>query len=218
MPRDAASARRCVKLAIVVVSGLARAELTLDRLHDSTPTIVLVEGDSDAAAVEALVARHDEDRSQRAQVLSANGVTNYRRLLTRIRHDAPQRRVVGLYDEPEEQIVRRALEASGIGRSGSRADIERLGFFACVTDLEDELIRSLGVDRVEQLVEAQGELPAFRILQKQPAQRGRPVAQQLRRFMGTKSTRKIRYGHLLAAATDLEHCPEPLRRIVAATA
>jgi len=197
-------------------SGLVQPEVALDALKESTSTIVLVEGDSDVAAVETLAARFHRSRSDGLQVLSAQGVTNYRRLLTRVRVDHPHRRVVGLYDEPEEHVVRRALEFSLVGRPRNRGEIEQLGFFACVADLEDEFIRALGVDHVEHLVDTQGELPAFRILQQQPGQRGRPVAQQLRRFMGTKSMRKIRYGHLLAAAIDLHECPEPLRRIIEA--
>lgn len=195
-------------------SGLARAELALDELGGSTGTIVLVEGDSDAAAVTTLAGRFDTSHGRDLQVVSAHGVTNYRRLLARIRSDHPHRRIVGLYDDPEERVVRRALEHAGFGMSLSRADVEGLGFFACVVDLEDELIRAIGVDAVERLVETQGELAAFRILQQQPAQRGRPADQQLRRFMGTKSTRKIRYGHLLAAEVDLDRCPAPLRAVV----
>ena len=82
-----------------------------------------------------------------------------------------------------------------------------------MTDLEAELIRAVGVDRVEQVIEQQGELPSFRRFQAQPAQRGRPADQQLHRFMGTKSMRKIRYGELLAAAVDLGAVPDPLRRV-----
>ena len=71
--------------------------------------------------------------------------------------------------------------------------MEALGFYVCVEDLEDELIRALGVASVEHVVEAQGELGSFRTLQKQSAQQGRTIEQQLRRFMGTRSYRKIRY-------------------------
>ena len=52
--------------------------------------------------------------------------------------------------------------------------MEALGFFVCEADLEDELIRALGPDAVEAVVEAHGELGSFRTLQKQPAWRGRP--------------------------------------------
>ena len=92
--------------------------------------------------------------------------------------------------------------------------LARLGFFVCVADLEDELIRSLGVGRVEQLIEAQGEFGRFRTFTRQPAQRNRTREQQLRRFMGTRSGRKIHYGHVLAAALDLTRLPGPLAGVL----
>jgi hypothetical protein len=80
----------------------------------------------------------------------------------------------------------------------------------CDADLEDELIRCLGADTVERILAAEGELGSFRTFQKQPAQRGRPVQAQLRRFLGTKQGRKIRYGTLLVEALDLADVPRPL--------
>jgi hypothetical protein len=88
--------------------------------------------------------------------------------------------------------------------------MERSGFFVCVDDLEDELIRSLGTSAVELVVRSEGELESFRRFQRQPAQRGRPVEAQLRRFIGTRSGRKIRYGRLLVDALDLSRVPPPL--------
>ena len=93
--------------------------------------------------------------------------------------------------------------------------MERLGFYACVDDLEDELIRSLGVPAVEEVVAAQGELRSFRILQRQPAQRGVPIERQLRRFLGTHSGRKIHYGRVLVEALDLARVPRPLDLVLA---
>jgi hypothetical protein len=72
------------------------------------------------------------------------------------------------------------------------------------------LIRALGPQAVEQVIEAQGELASLRIMQKQPAQHGRTVQQQLRRFMGTRSGRKISYARLLVEALDLSEVPAPL--------
>ena len=198
------------------MTGVARAEQFVDNLDDSVGTIVLVEGASDEAAVTTLAERFADGRSESMAVVTAYGITNFGRLLGRIRAAAPDRRVVGLYDEPEEHVMRRALQSIGAHSPHDRGGIERLGFFACVADLEDEFIRALGVDRVERLVEAEGELAAFRIMQQQPAQRDRSVVQQLRRFMGTKSMRKVRYGHLLAAAIELDHCPDPLLRVMSA--
>ena len=85
----------------------------------------------------------------------------------------------------------------------------------CDADLEDELIRALGVAAVEQVVAEQGELTSFRTLQKQPAQRGRSVEAQLRRFMGSRGGRKIRYVPLLVEALDLARVPRPLDRLLA---
>ena len=53
--------------------------------------------------------------------------------------------------------------------------MERLGFYVCVADLEDELIRAHGAASVEEVVDAQGDLGSFRTLQKQPEWRGRPT-------------------------------------------
>lgn len=67
---------------------------------------------------------------------------------------------------------------------------------------------------VEQIIATEGEIAAFRRFQAQPAQRGRSVAAQLRRFMGTRARRKIRYGALLAAAFDLHNIPSPLSQLL----
>jgi Overcoming lysogenization defect protein-like, TOPRIM domain len=99
------------------------------------------------------------------------------------------------------------------GRAGP-LDLAGLGFFVCVADLEDELIRALGVCRVERLIEAEGESRPFQTFTGQPAQRNRTREQQLRRFLGTRSGRKIRYGHVLAAALDLTRVPAPLAGVL----
>jgi hypothetical protein len=102
----------------------------------------------------------------------------------------------------------------GPGAVPDRAALAGLGFFACVADLEDELIRSLGVRRVEQLIEAEGEFGSFQTFTRQPAQRNRTRQQQLHRFLGTRSGRKVHYGHVLAAALDLTRVPGPLAGVL----
>jgi hypothetical protein len=93
--------------------------------------------------------------------------------------------------------------------------MEALGFYVCVTDLEEELIRSLGAESVQRVVDAQDDLMSFRRFQKQPAQHGRSIDAQLRRFMGTRSGRKIHYARLLVDALDLTHVPRPLDLVLA---
>ena len=105
--------------------------------------------------------------------------------------------------------------AAGLGSGLSRAGLEALGFYVCVADLEDELIRALGAGRVEQIIQAQGEIRSFRIFQRQPAQQGQSPERQLHRFMGTRSGRKSQYARLLAGALDLTRVPRPLDRVLA---
>jgi hypothetical protein len=93
--------------------------------------------------------------------------------------------------------------------------MESLGFYVCVEDLEDELIRALGADTVERLVEEQGELRSFRTLQRQPAQQGRTREAQLRRFLGTRGGRKIQYAPLLVEALAPDRVPRSLERVLA---
>lgn len=61
--------------------------------------------------------------------------------------------------------------------------------------------------KVLKVVAAEGELSSFHVLQNQLAHRNRSTHDQLRRFIGTRSGRKIRYGRLLV---DLERVPAPL--------
>lgn len=80
----------------------------------------------------------------------------------------------------------------------------------CAADLEDELIRALGTARVEEVIGAEGDLRAWQTFVQQPAQHGRPPQQQLRRFLGTKKGRKIRYGRVLVEALAPDQVPAPL--------
>jgi hypothetical protein len=173
--------------------------------------VVLVEGLSDRNALEALAERRGRDLTAEGVTIEPiGGAQAVGRFLERYGPRGLDVRLAGLYDVGEEGAVKRCLERAGLGSDLARADMERLGFYACVEDLEDELIRSLGVGAVEEVVAAQGELRSFRVLQRQPAQRGLPVEKQLRRFMGTHSGRKIHYARLLVEALDPARVPRPL--------
>jgi hypothetical protein len=138
------------------------------------------------------------------------GATNIGSFLDRFGPRGVDVRLAGLCDAPEEGDFRRGLERAGFGVNLSRAAMERLGFYVCVADLEDELIRALGAVAVERVIETQGELESFRIFQRQPAWRGRTTEEQLRRFLGTHSGRKIQSAALLVAALNLSQVPRPL--------
>ena len=173
--------------------------------------VVLVEGVSDQHAFVALAERHGRDlAAEGVSVLPMGGAQAIGSFLSRFGPAGLDVRLAGLCDAGEEDDFRRGLERAGLGSGLTRADMEGLGFFVCVEDLEDELIRALGADRVEQIVEAQRDLRAFRTLQKQDQWRDRPREEQLRRFMGSGGRRKIRYARLLVDALDLARAPRPL--------
>ncbi len=123
--------------------------------------------------------------------------------------------LAGLCDAGEEREFRRGLERAGLGPGPARAGMESIGFYVCDADLEDELIRALGADTVERVVEANRDLRSFRTLQKQPEWRGRPADEQLRRFMGSGGSRKTRYARFLVEALEPAQVPRPLDRVLA---
>jgi OLD-like protein len=177
---------------------------------------VLVEGISDQVAIETLATRLGHNlASEGVSVVSMGGAHALGRFLTQFGPQGENLGIAGLYDMGEEIVVGRALQRAGFGSSLTRTDMEELGFYVCVVDLEDELIRALGGVSVEAVIDAQGELAAFRTLQKQPEWRGKRREDQLRRFMGSGATRKIRYARLLVDALALAAVPRPLHLVLA---
>jgi hypothetical protein len=179
-------------------------------------TVVIVEGVSDRLALETLARRYDRDLTgEGVSIVPIGGAHGIGRFLDGLAAPLASIKLAGLCDAGEEGSYRRALERAGVGSDLTRARLEALGFYVCEADLEDELIRSLGAAAVEEVVAANGDLVPFRTLQKQPAWRGRPPEEQLRRFMGSGGNRKFRYARLLVEALDLERVPRPLDRLLA---
>ncbi len=179
-------------------------------------TVVLVEGVSDKLALEALAARRGRNLDGAGiAIVAMGGATNIGSFLALFGPQGLDVRLAGLCDSGEEGDFQRGLERAGLGSNLTRADMERLGFYVCVADLEDELIRSLGSDAVERVIDAQGDLESFRTFQKQPAWRGRKNEEQLRRFFGTRGGRKIQSAAMLVEALDLAQVPRPLDRLLA---
>ncbi len=188
----------------------------MDSDERSQRTVVLVEGTSDQVALETLAGRCGRHlEAEGVSIAAMGGATNIGHFLDLYGPTGLDVRLAGLCDFGEEEDFQRGLKRAGLGSELTRAEMESLGFFVCVEDLEDELIRSLGVDSVEGVIEAQGELGSFRIMQRQPAQRERSHEAQLRRFMGTRSGRKINYARLLVEALDLGQVPRPLDGLLA---
>ena len=178
--------------------------------------VVLVEGISDRVALETLARRRGRNLdAEGVAVVPMGGAQAIGTFLDRFGPKGLDVTLGGLCDAGEVEEFPRSLERAGLGSSLSRADLEALGFYVCVDDLEDELIRALGAAMVERVVEAHGDLEPFRTLQKQPAWRGRPPEEQLRRFMGSGGRRKIRYARFLVDALAVDRVPRPLDRVLA---
>lgn len=179
--------------------------------------VVLVEGTSDKLALEALAGRRGRDLdAEGVSIVSMGGATTIGRFLEQYGPRGLDVQLAGMCDAGEARFVQRSLERAGVGTPRTIAEMEALGFFVCDADLEDELITALGAARVEEVIEAQGELASFRILQQMPAQRSWTVEQQLHRFMGSRGGRKGRYAPLLVDALDLAAVPRPLDGVLGA--
>jgi hypothetical protein len=183
--------------------GLARELAELLGVH----TAVLLVGLRDLAAVEALAAGRGRDlAAEGVCVVPMGGAMSVGRYAGPLGPSGLGLRLIGLCDEREKPFFDRGLNPAWAPRPG---------VFVCTADLEDELIRALGPARVEQIVQAEDELRAWQTFVQQPAQHGRPRHQQLRRFIGTKKGRKIRYGRLMVEALAPDQVPAPLDDLLA---
>jgi hypothetical protein len=116
--------------------------------------------------------------------------------------DARPEVVLALCDEREASYLIRAS-------TGPRDAV-----FVCRADLEEELIRALGVERVLAVLAATGDLRAFHALQAQPGHRDRPPERQLHRFLAAGSGRKARIDAALAERIPAHAEPPPLRALL----
>jgi hypothetical protein len=157
--------------------------------------VVLVEGESDRIAVETLAGRRGRDLSSEGiSVMAVGGAHALQRVLRTLEAE----RIAGLYDRGEEAAIRRALDRAGIAAEA---------FYACDPDLEGELVRALGAERMLRLVEERGHLAAFRTYQRQPGKRALSLDAQLH---GWLHNWKVRYAAALVEALDLDRVPSPL--------
>jgi hypothetical protein len=195
--------------------GAVSGEATVRALAAQLSRVVLVEGVSDQAALAAAAELRGVDLAAGGVcVVPLGGAMSYARYLRLFAAGGLAVGVCGLCDEAEEGYVRTGLARSGREPGPTRADLAKLGFHVCVTDLEDELIRAHGPAGVERVLAAERDLARFRRFQNQPAQRDRPIERQLRRFMGTTSGRKAHYARALTLALAPTDLPEPLDRLL----
>lgn len=174
--------------------------------------VVLVEGVSDKVVLETLAWRRGRDlAAEGVSVLAVGGAQAIGGFLNDYGPRGSNLVRAGLCDAGEERHLRRALERAGFGLELGRAEMERLGFYVCERDLEDELVRCLGAAVVEETLAEHGKLGSFRTYQKQPTHRARTTEEQLRGFL---TNWKIRLAAPLVEALDLSRVPRPLDRVL----
>lgn len=177
--------------------------------------VIVVEGISDQIAVETVARRLGRDLdAEGIAVLPVGGAHAAARYLYELGPAGEHLELAGLCDADAAETYRRAVIRAGIGRPRTTDDLARLGFHVCVRDLEDELIRAVGPDRVVAVIESQGERGPWRTFQKQPEWRSRPIGDQLHRFIGSKARRSLRYARLLVEAVPLDRVPRPLTGVL----
>ncbi len=177
--------------------------------------VILVEGDSDRIALLGLAARLGRDlTAERIDVVAMGGITNTRTFALRYGPRGLGLPLAGLYDAAEEGKLRRGLADAGLAPAAEAGGPAALGFYRCTRDLEDELIRAVGADRVQDVIEAAGEAASLRRLAGMPAQRDWTRVAVLRRFIGTCAGRKARYAALLVRAVEPDRVPAPLAAVL----
>jgi hypothetical protein len=155
--------------------------------------LIAVEGTSDRLVLERLAARLGRDLvSDAISIVAIGGAHAIRRFVQELGSDVHVR---GLCDENEAWLFRRVLDEVHV----------------CSPDLEGELIRSLGVDRVLEIVDAE----AFAKMRRQPHHRETPVEAALHRWLRSSSARFHRYLPLLVDAVELDRVPQPLAAVLA---
>jgi hypothetical protein len=158
----------------------------------SSRLLIAVEGPSDRTVLELLARRLGRDlATEGIEIVPIGGAQAIRRFVAALPAGT---RVRGLCDENEAYLFRRVLD-----------DVQ-----VCVPDLEGELIRALGVERVLEIVDA----GAFAKMRRQPAHRETPIGDALHRWLRSSSLRFHRYLPQLAEAVDLDAIPQPLAAVL----
>lgn len=178
-------------------------------------SIVLVEGVTDELALTLAARRSGRDlKAEGVSIVPINGAHAISRFLLQLAAEKPAAKLAGLYDEGEENVIRAALERAGYGRNLDRRRLEGVGFFACIVDLEDELIRAVSETNLSRLIELEGDAQPWRTFRSQHAWHGRPVDQQFRRFIRSVSERNSRYIRAIVETIDPSRMPRPLRLLL----
>jgi len=174
--------------------------------------VILVEGVSDQLAIEVVAERLGRDLdSDGLSVVPMHGAGNIKAYARLFGPTGLDLKMAGLCDAAEANLFVAALTASGLSGVQTVGDLSAVNFYVCANDLEDELIRALGDQRTEEVIDRQGDIASFRTFQQQPAHRVEPLSAQLHRFI---AGRKVEYTVPMIDALETSEIPAPLVALV----
>jgi hypothetical protein len=120
--------------------------MIVQRLPPGTVTVVLVEGDSDRDALVTLARRSGIDPAERSvAMVTMGGATNVGHHVRQLGPGGLGLQLLGLCDDGEADHFARAFGWAGLSAVPD-APMSADGFHVCRHDLEEELIRALGVE------------------------------------------------------------------------
>ena len=188
------------------------------RVHRSARALVLVEGASDRRRPAGTGRASGSDlEDEQVEVVNLGGATNIGRFLEDLVTEGRRPRLAGMYDAPEERYFRRGLERAGLAPVPDRARLGGAGLLRVRARPRGSADpRARRPPLVEAVIEEQGELTSWRILQRQagpadPLGRG-PAAPLPRDPVGPQGD--LRAGARRGRSTSIAS-PHPLSRCCA---
>jgi hypothetical protein len=214
--RDAGKVKAARPTTLTVPEAVRLARFTTSENAEAffARAVVLVEGQSDKFALEAVAAKKkrnlDADGVTIVAMRGAGGIGTFLSLLG---PNGLILKLAGLCDAKEETKWSKALELHGMGAKLDRAAMSGIGFEVCDGDLEEVLIAAVGEKGTLAIIDAQGDKAEFETFMQQPTQKAKPLPQQLHDFLHSRG-RNITYAPLLVDAIDGAKLPAVLERVI----
>lgn len=175
---------------------------------------ILVEGESDKYALEALALRKNKNfDADGISIVVMKGAGGIKTFLALLGPNGLRVQLAGLCDAGDEPQWAEALKAHGFAKTLDRPVMASLGFFVCDKDLEDVLITAVGEHETLHVIDGQGESAQFAVFSQQPAHIGKSRHEQLHDFLHSRG-RNITYAPLLVDRLDLKNLPASLEGVI----
>jgi hypothetical protein len=173
--------------------------------------VVFVEGFSDLLAVRACASTLDIDLDARGvSLISLEGADILQHYLSLLGPSGLNVRMRGLCDLDKEARWTALLTVAGISIN-SRSDLNAAGFHVAEADLEEELVKALGITDTERVISEAGLTNRLEGFEKQPTNAGLSREDLLTAFAGTL---KIKLAPLLASEIPASDIPGPIKALL----